>query len=244
MATALDILRHEEGFREKPYWDVTAYRVGYGSDTYTDASGRVHRVTPQTRVTREDAERDLARRTAEFQRGIENTIGADAWGRLAPGAQAALTSVAYNYGSIGKLKTLSSAARSGDNRAIANAIASLPANKDRRQREAALVLGQSVPYKAAGNFGAQQASSALPQSAYDPTPPVAMQVAAPKPIPFLGLEPVPDDPAFEFGSSQFTYKAPPIPTAPSLSQLGLNPFDGMQAKDFVPVPMIKGLLRG
>ena len=38
------LIRHFEGFRSQAYWDVNAWRVGYGSDTTTDASGRVRRV--------------------------------------------------------------------------------------------------------------------------------------------------------------------------------------------------------
>ena len=35
MARAEQIIAQFEGFRETPYWDVNAYRTGYGSDTIT-----------------------------------------------------------------------------------------------------------------------------------------------------------------------------------------------------------------
>ena len=56
------LLRDSEGYRSEPYWDVNAWRIGYGSDTQTDAQGRVTRVTQNSRETREGAERDLQRR--------------------------------------------------------------------------------------------------------------------------------------------------------------------------------------
>lgn len=141
MASAADILRREEGYRATPYWDVTAYRVGYGSDTYTTADGRVHKVTKGISITKDDAERDLQRRIGEFQGGIQRTIGAQNWQRLPPEAQAALTSVAYNYGSLAKLPSLVRAAKSGDPTAIAGGIRQLSANPERRAREAAAITG-------------------------------------------------------------------------------------------------------
>ena len=36
---AFDLIKRFEGFRTTPYWDVNAYRTGYGSDTVTLADG-------------------------------------------------------------------------------------------------------------------------------------------------------------------------------------------------------------
>ena len=134
------LLRKFEGFRESAYWDVNAHRVGYGSDTVTRADGTVEKVTPQTRVTREDAERDLARRTKEFAGVAEKQIGADVWASLPNNAKAGITSVTYNYGSLPG--SVVAAAKSGDPARIADAVAALPANPDRRRQEADIIRGQ------------------------------------------------------------------------------------------------------
>lgn len=138
---SLDVIRKHEGFRENPYWDVNAYRVGYGSDTITAADGSPVRVTKGMAVSREDAERDLRRRVVEFQQGIRQDIGGDSWEGLSENTKAALTSVAYNYGSLPK--SVVSAAKSGDAEAIATAIEGLRGHNDginagRRQEEANL----------------------------------------------------------------------------------------------------------
>ncbi|RCI79527.1 hypothetical protein DNK03_08140 [Brucella anthropi] len=139
---SLDVIRKHEGFRENPYWDVNAFRVGYGSDTITAADGSPVRVTKGMKVSREDAERDLTRRVGEFQQGIRQDIGGENWGALSENTKAALTSVAYNYGSLPK--SVVAAAKSGDPEAIATAIEGLRGhnegiNAGRRQEEANLV---------------------------------------------------------------------------------------------------------
>ncbi len=117
------VVKHFEGFRDEPYRDSDGkLRIGYGSDTYTTADGRSHPVTAETRVTRADAERDLARRLPEFQAGVIKTVGREAWDKLSPQAKASVSSMAYNYGSIDKLPTLVEAIKSGDHEAIARAI--------------------------------------------------------------------------------------------------------------------------
>ena len=148
MAQTLDMLRKHEGFSEGTYWDVNAHRLGYGTDTITDANGKVRRVQQGDKVSRADAERDLARRANDFRNGARNLIGAAAFDRLPAGAQAALTSVAYNYGSLNKLQTVVNAARSGDLQQLSKAIAARGVdnegiNAKRRREEAAAVLGGS-----------------------------------------------------------------------------------------------------
>ena len=46
------VVRHFEGFRTNAYWDVNHWRVGYGSDTVTNADGSVSPVTAMTMVSR------------------------------------------------------------------------------------------------------------------------------------------------------------------------------------------------
>lgn len=118
-----DLIRQHEGYRSQAYWDVNHYRVGYGSDTWTDANGKVHPVTASTVITKDDAERDLQRRIASTQAAIVGKVGADAWNQLPDNTKAAVTSVAYNYGGLDGLRTLTKAVQSGDPAAISAAIA-------------------------------------------------------------------------------------------------------------------------
>jgi GH24 family phage-related lysozyme (muramidase) len=141
---ALQLIRDRESFRDQPYWDVNHHRVGYGSDTVTRADGRVEVVTPFTKISREDAERDLSRRVGEYQKGIRQDIGDNVWSSLPPAAQASLTSIAYNYGHLPA--SVAKAAQTGDVVSIANAIRARAGDNDgvnqkRRNIEADNVLG-------------------------------------------------------------------------------------------------------
>jgi len=143
---AKSLLRDTEGFRSTPYWDVNAYRVGYGSDTVTKADGSVVRVKPGMTVTRADAERDLSRRSKEFAKTAQRQVGVREWGALPANAQAALTSVAYNYGSLPA--SVVNSVKSGDIASVAAAVAALGddnggVNAGRRAREASIILGES-----------------------------------------------------------------------------------------------------
>lgn len=147
-ADAAGLLRQFEGFRTAPYWDVNAYRIGYGSDTITREDGSVVRVRPGMTVTQADAERDLTRRMAEFEKVAIANVGQAAWDRLPPNAKAALLSTTYNYGELpGRIRE---AVKSGDTVQIAQAVAALGTdnggvNKSRRAKEAAIIAGQSNP---------------------------------------------------------------------------------------------------
>lgn len=146
---ALSLIRGFEGFRETPYWDVNALRTGYGSDTVTLADGSVQKVTEGTRVSREDADRDLKRRVStEFAPIARKAVGDAAWSKMTSGQQAALSSIAYNYGEIPS--RITEAVRSGDPQAGARAIAALGGdndgiNKGRREKEAAIFAGGALP---------------------------------------------------------------------------------------------------
>lgn len=133
------LLRHEEGFRETPYWDVNAWRIGYGSDTVTLADGSHVPVTQGMKITREDAERDLNYRLTEREGAqARQQVGA-AWDNLNGNVQAALQSVAYNYGSLPN--NVVKAVQSGDMEQVASAVEGLAANKTRRKREASIIRG-------------------------------------------------------------------------------------------------------
>ena len=138
------LLRSSEGFRETAYWDVNAYRIGYGSDTITDASGNVTSVTQSSTVTREQAELDLERRIRTgFMPTVANQLG-DNFTKLPAGAQAALTSVAYNYGSLPRSVVNASNSSGGNLKAIGDAVESLQnqdrgINRRRRIEEASII---------------------------------------------------------------------------------------------------------
>lgn len=164
---ALALIRKHEGFSTGTYWDVNAHRLGYGSDTITNADGSHRRVKKGDKVTREGAERDLRRRTNDFASAARNKVGAAAWDKLNPATQASLTSVAYNYGSLDKLTSVVNAARSGDNKKVAGAIRNLEGhnsgvNKSRRNQEADYVLNNS------GFNGAMQAQGMVNKSTVPP----------------------------------------------------------------------------
>jgi GH24 family phage-related lysozyme (muramidase) len=144
------LIRKKEGFRTTAYWDVDAWRTGYGSDTYTTADGVVHKVTKDSVITQEDAERDLDRRiNTEFMPSAVNAIGADAWAKLSPAAQAVMTSLAYNYGAGAwddDIASVAAAAKTGDPQVLADAVRGLAGhnggmNAGRRNSEADLILG-------------------------------------------------------------------------------------------------------
>lgn len=154
-AAALGIIRKFEGFRSTPYWDVNALRAGYGSDTITLPDGSVQRVGKGTRVSREDADRDLLRRVSnEFLPAARNAVGADVFDRLSPEQQGVLTSLTYNYGAgawNGALRGVANAVRSGSQGEVAAAISALGShnegiNRKRRNQEAAIFSGGSFDF--------------------------------------------------------------------------------------------------
>jgi hypothetical protein len=137
-----DIVRKEEGFRTKPYWDVNHWRVGYGSDTVTRADGSVETVRQGMTITREEAEWDLARRSRIYDSNMNSRSGGT-YDNLSGNAKAALRSVAHNYGSVPN--SVITAIKTGDPETIAQSVANLSANPARRQREAAMIRGGGEP---------------------------------------------------------------------------------------------------
>ena len=150
---AAALLRQKEGFRETPYNDPrtdrngnqigpNVYRAGYGSDTVTLSDGSVQRVVQGMRVSVADANRDLLRRiNTEFLPKARNQVGAARFDSFNPQQQAALVSIAYNYGSLPN--RILDALRTGTNEQIADAIRGLSGdnggvNAGRRRQEAAI----------------------------------------------------------------------------------------------------------
>lgn len=138
-SAAAQMLRGFEGFIAYAKWDVNAFRAGFGSDTTTRANGQIEKVTKDTVVTLEDAQRDLSRRIIEFQDGIQKAIGIDTWQALSEAQQAALTSIAYNYGQLPK-SIVAAINGGGGPEAVAKAIAGLSVNPTRRAQEASAYL--------------------------------------------------------------------------------------------------------
>ncbi|MCV2877614.1 hypothetical protein OE699_02010 [Sedimentimonas flavescens] len=152
---AVSQIKRYESFRTDAYPDYTirngvrvnsGYRIGYGSDEVTLADGSIQKVTQGMTVSISDANRDLVRRVGEFQGGIINTIGQDRWQSFSSEQQGALTSIAYNYGSLPD--RIIDAVKSGTNADIADAIGRLSGdnsglNRDRRLSEASAFGGVS-----------------------------------------------------------------------------------------------------
>lgn len=156
LEASVALLKQFEGFRAKPYWDVNAHRVGYGSDTITLDDGSIRKVTEGITVSQVDAMRDLVRRVGEFQKGIVDRIGSDRWAAFSAQQQAALTSIAYNYGSLPS--RIIDAVKHGTGDEIATAIRSLRTDNDginagRRATEAAIF--ENPNYDLAANTAKQ-----------------------------------------------------------------------------------------
>lgn len=143
LAAAMDLIKQFEGFRNTAYWDVNAFRAGFGSDTVTLADGSIRQITEGMYVARVDAERDLERRTREFAAIAMREVGADRWAQLIPAQQAVLTSIAYNYGNLPD--AVARAVREGSATQVAAAIRALGGdnggiNGNRRNQEAAIFV--------------------------------------------------------------------------------------------------------
>ena len=142
---AAAILRKFEGFRATPYYDVNAFRAGFGSDTVTLSDGTIKKVTEGMSVSVADANRDLLRRiTQEFMPAARSAVTPGIFDALNAQQQGALTSLAYNYGAGAfnpgeALAGIAKAIREGNIELAATLIEGLKDNPGRRQQEAALL---------------------------------------------------------------------------------------------------------
>jgi GH24 family phage-related lysozyme (muramidase) len=101
LETALQFIANEEKFEKEAYWDVNAYRVGYGNDKYIDIDNKLKEVTASTVVTQIQALQTLKYTVINtFQPTVIRNIGKDNWNKLNDNQKAALLSYAYNVGSI------------------------------------------------------------------------------------------------------------------------------------------------
>ncbi len=141
------VIKQFEGFQATAKFDVNAFRAGFGSDTVTLADGSIHKITQGMTVSVEDGNRDLVRRIGEFQQTIAGQIGADKFGQFNTSQQAALTSIAYNYGSLPQ-RIVDAIKNGKSNEEIAAAIRALGTdnggiNANRRNQEAGLFLSDA-----------------------------------------------------------------------------------------------------
>jgi GH24 family phage-related lysozyme (muramidase) len=152
----IDVLKKFEGFSSRAYWDVNAYRIGYGSDTITSANGTYRKVKQGDTISQAQADLDLARRIPEFEKVIIKQVGAEAWDKLPDQAKAGLISFAYNYGSIAK-KSLRTAIVGGNLNEIADTLISSTLNDN-----AKLSAGTRDALKARRKYEAELIRTAQP----------------------------------------------------------------------------------
>ncbi len=93
---ASQYVAHWEGFRAHAYWDVNAWRVGYGSDTEGPDGDKVERGTA---TTPSRAMQNLSLRLGEFLTVCIREVGRP-WHGLTLNQQTALIDMCYNYGHI------------------------------------------------------------------------------------------------------------------------------------------------
>lgn len=104
-ATALQqtirLLKEVVQLRTEAYQDAQGvWRVGYGSNTTTAKDGTVGRVDSDTTVTAEGALLDLSRRVEETFETIKTQLTAERWNKFSETQQAALASIALEYGGL------------------------------------------------------------------------------------------------------------------------------------------------
>lgn len=138
------LIRKEEGFQARPIKDTDLKpRIGWSSDTQTTPEGKKITTNWESKSTPEEAEHDLTRRVSEGQAWIKSQIGEEAWDQLSPEAQAAMTSIRYQYG--GYPKQVLAAAATGDSNAVARAISTVGGpTPARRATEVALIGGKDI----------------------------------------------------------------------------------------------------
>lgn len=154
-----ELIKEFEGFRVKAYWDKNAWRAGFGSDTTTAADGTKSTIQKGQIVDLESSLRDLERRIKEFQDVIRGQIGGNLFDSMDEGQQAALTSIAYNYGSLPD--RIVKAIQTGNNETIYGAIRGLAGdnkgiNSKRRMKEAEVFAGRGFASDFEKPFAAQE----------------------------------------------------------------------------------------
>ena len=105
---AIPFIKDQEGFESEPYPDPKddpngRLSIGYGSDTITKPDGSFYKITRKSRVTEQDAERDLIRRIkTEFRPRVIQRLrdrGVD-YNTVDTKIQVVFIDLAYNYGTL------------------------------------------------------------------------------------------------------------------------------------------------
>lgn len=134
------LIAAEEGVRTKAYQDTEGiWTIGYGQ---TRINGRP--VKEGDTITKEQALSGFRGAVDEHRNRAIRQVGMDEWKKLDPRTRAALTSIAYNYGSLPQ--RIMGAVRTGDSERIAASFSKLEGDNDgvlkgRRRREAAIIRG-------------------------------------------------------------------------------------------------------
>lgn len=103
IVAARNFIKTEEGFRNRAYWDVNAWRIGYGSDTITKLNGTVKTVIETTVTTMEEAELDLDRRLInEFKPEAVRKLQSQGinYDTMSTATKVVFIDLAYNYGTV------------------------------------------------------------------------------------------------------------------------------------------------
>lgn len=178
MTTTAEFIAGFEGYAGRAYWDVNAWRLGYGSDT--EGPDQVH-VTEGMETTKARALQNLALRIPQFQQeAIYGKTGMTrpVWDKLTENQKTAITSLVYNYGRLPIVITPSDPEKTAAAiRALQNANGGV--NRKRRISEAAFYLTADVP-------SPQAVPQAIPQPAA-PSMPIPIQ---PAPAPPAVLPPM------------------------------------------------------
>jgi GH24 family phage-related lysozyme (muramidase) len=161
---SMALIIKEEGFAKKAYPDGGKISIGYGHQIKDDEykQGFIQAGDEQipilgnkgidTTITKEQAQKLLKMDMPKYEGQAKKDLGDSTWSKLNDNQKAALTSYAYNVGSLKGLNGLKTAIDSGDtNKAseiIRNGIATEqgrphPVLKARRAREADLFLSNS-----------------------------------------------------------------------------------------------------
>ena len=144
-----------EGFSSTPYWDVNGYAIGFGSHI-NPVTGLA--VQPGDYISQDQASALFGQSAQQYIDRAAGQVGIDTWNNLSPSEQNALTSLAYNYGSVPS-NVVSAVQNGNDPNQVADAIASRASdnggvNSSRRLQEADMVRNdQNMPSGASGYTG-------------------------------------------------------------------------------------------
>lgn len=101
MNRLVDILKKQEGFSEKPYWDNKQWSIGYGTNLEMFPPEEQERYRAEG-IAEDVAAAELTRRAMEAQEAVRRHLP-DVYPKLNRARQVALESMVYNLGTQGFL---------------------------------------------------------------------------------------------------------------------------------------------